>query len=75
MVRPCVARVFVELSDSAVLHQCMRPLIGAFSLRAIIDISAQVPVGGATQASDVNNLRWLVNDVEFDLRNTLLHNS
>src|SRR5437660_5711659 len=28
MVRPCVARGFVELA-SAVLHQCIRPLIGA----------------------------------------------
>jgi hypothetical protein len=38
-------------------------------------LALMVPVGGATQASGVNNLRWLVNDVEFDLRNTLLHNS
>src|SRR5437773_12545437 len=30
MVRPCVAREFVELSV-AVLHQCIRPLIGAFA--------------------------------------------
>jgi hypothetical protein len=28
MVRPCVARVFVDLAD-AVLHQCIRPLLGA----------------------------------------------
>jgi hypothetical protein len=28
MVRPCVARVFVDLAG-AVLHQCIRPLIGA----------------------------------------------
>ena len=28
MVRPCVARGFVDLAD-AVLHQCIRPLIGA----------------------------------------------
>src|SRR2546430_17332191 len=28
MVRPCVARGFVNLAD-AVLHQCIRPLIGA----------------------------------------------
>jgi hypothetical protein len=37
MVRPCVARGFVELSV-AVLHQCIRPLIGAVGLRAIMDI-------------------------------------
>src|SRR5207302_6038938 len=30
MVRPCVAREFVELSV-AVLHQCIRPLIGPFA--------------------------------------------
>src|SRR5215831_8189502 len=30
---------FVEWAD-AVLHQCIRPLIGAFELRAIMDISA-----------------------------------
>src|SRR5205809_7005891 len=30
MVRPCVAREFVELSV-AVLHQCIRPLIGSFA--------------------------------------------
>jgi hypothetical protein len=29
MVRPCVARGFVNLAD-AVLHQCIRPLIGAY---------------------------------------------
>src|SRR5262249_60242322 len=28
MVRPCVARGFVDLAD-VVLHQCIRPLIGA----------------------------------------------
>src|SRR5438477_6117400 len=39
MVRPCVARRFVELTV-AVLHQCIRPLIGAL-LRAIMDISAR----------------------------------
>src|SRR5215813_1334217 len=38
MVRPCVARGFLELA-SAVLHQCIRPLIGAV-LRATMDISA-----------------------------------
>jgi len=38
--RPCVARGFVNLAD-AVLHQCIRPLIGArVVLRAIMDISA-----------------------------------
>ena len=39
MVRPCVAREFVDLAV-AVLHQCIRPLVGAFALRAIMDISA-----------------------------------
>src|SRR5262245_11526910 len=39
MVRPCVARGFLELA-SAVLHQCIRPLIGAL-LPAIMDISAR----------------------------------
>src|SRR5258708_16988456 len=39
MVRPCVARDFVNLAD-AVLHQCIRPLIGACVLWAIMDISA-----------------------------------
>jgi len=28
MVRPCVARGFLDLAD-AVLHQCIRPLLGA----------------------------------------------
>ena len=40
MVRPCVAREFVDLAV-AVLHQCIRPLVGAFALRAIMDISAR----------------------------------
>src|SRR5712672_251493 len=39
MVRPCVARGFVELA-SAVLHQCIRSLVGAVLLRTIMDISA-----------------------------------
>src|SRR5262249_39676592 len=39
MVRPCVARGFVDLAD-VVLHQCIRPLIGAL-LPAIMDISAR----------------------------------
>src|SRR6516225_6816905 len=38
MVRPCGARGFVDPGD-AVLHQCIRPLIGAL-LRAIMGISA-----------------------------------
>ena len=40
MVRPCVARGFVDLA-SAVLHQCIRSLIGAVSLRTTMDISAR----------------------------------
>lgn len=40
MVRPCVARDFVEMTV-AVLHQCIRPSIGACLLRAIMDISAR----------------------------------
>jgi hypothetical protein len=40
MVRPCVARVFRRSVGFAVLHQCIRPLIGALVLRAIMDISA-----------------------------------
>jgi hypothetical protein len=40
MVRPCVARGFVDLA-SAVLHQCIRSLIGAVLLRTIMDISAR----------------------------------
>ena len=40
MVRPCVARGFVKLA-SAVLHQCIRSLIGASLLRTIMDISAR----------------------------------
>src|SRR5271154_6938252 len=39
MVRPCVARGFVKLA-SAVLHQCIRSLIGAVVLRTNMDISA-----------------------------------
>src|SRR6266480_2547710 len=39
MVRPCVARGFVDLAD-VVLHQCIGPLIGAL-LPAIMDISAR----------------------------------
>src|SRR6516164_5932255 len=40
MVRPCVARGLRRVGGCAVLHQCIRPLIGAFELRAIMDISA-----------------------------------
>jgi hypothetical protein len=40
MYGPCVARGFLDLAD-AVLHQCIRPLIGARVLRAIMDISAR----------------------------------
>src|SRR6202165_1605533 len=40
MVRPCVARGFVNLAD-AVLHQCIRSLVGAVLLRTIMDISAR----------------------------------
>src|SRR5712691_13060249 len=40
MVRPCVARGFRRSVGFAVLHQCIRPLIGALVLRAIMDISA-----------------------------------
>src|SRR5262245_55380622 len=40
MVRPCGARGFHDPAD-AVLHQCIRPLIGAFVLRAIMGISAR----------------------------------
>src|SRR3990170_3710693 len=39
MVRPCVARGF-RRSGFWILHQCIRPLIGAFVLPAIMDISA-----------------------------------
>jgi hypothetical protein len=39
MVRPCGARRFVDLGD-AVLHQCIRSLIGASLLRTVMDISA-----------------------------------
>jgi len=39
MVRPRVARGFVNLAD-AVLHQCIRPLIGACCAPGIMDISA-----------------------------------
>src|SRR5215510_13158088 len=41
MVRPCVARGLRQVGGCAVLHQCIRPLIGAFELRAIMDISAR----------------------------------
>ena len=42
MVRPCVARGFRRIWRIAVLHQCIRPLIGARCvLRAIMDISAR----------------------------------
>ena len=51
MVRPCVARGFVNLAD-AVLHQCIRPLIGACSApghhgyqRACVLISGQASIG------------------------------
>src|SRR4030081_1870355 len=50
MVRPCVARGFVELA-SAVLHQCIRPLIGACApghhgyQRACVLISGQASSG------------------------------
>jgi len=40
MVRPCVARGFRRSVGSSVLHQCIRPLIGAV-LRAAMDISAR----------------------------------
>jgi hypothetical protein len=41
-VRPCVARGFRRSGGCAVLHQCIRPLIGArCALRAIMDISAR----------------------------------
>src|SRR5262245_65363856 len=40
MVRPCVARGLLDLAD-VVLHQCIRPLVGARVLRAIVDISAR----------------------------------
>ena len=40
MVRPCVARGFRRSVGSSVLHQCIRPLIGAV-LRATMDISAR----------------------------------
>jgi hypothetical protein len=32
---------FHRVGGRAVLHQCIRPLIGAFALRAIVDISAR----------------------------------
>ena len=41
MVRPCVARGFRRSVGSSVLHQCIRPLIGAVLLRTIMDISAR----------------------------------
>jgi hypothetical protein len=37
LVRPCVARGLLRVGACAVLHQCIRPLIGAFVLRAIMD--------------------------------------
>ena len=40
MVRPCVARGFRRSVGFVVLHQCIRPLIGAL-LRTIMDISAR----------------------------------
>ena len=40
MVRPCVARGFRRSVSIAVLHQCIRPLLEQFELRAIMDISA-----------------------------------
>src|SRR6266702_1309142 len=50
MVRPRVARGFVNLAD-AVLHQCIRPLIGAFALghhgypRACVLVTGQASIG------------------------------
>ncbi len=41
MVRPCVARGFCRAGGCAVLHQCIRPLVGGDVLRAIMDISAR----------------------------------
>src|ERR1035437_6336713 len=40
MVRPCGTMSFVKLAF-AVLHQCIRSLIGAVLLRTIMDISAR----------------------------------
>src|SRR5947209_1047929 len=50
MVRPCVASGFAELA-AAVLHQCIRPLIGAFApghhgyQRTCVLISRQASIG------------------------------
>jgi len=41
MVRPCVARGFCRSGGCAVLHQCIRPLVGGDVLRTIMDISAR----------------------------------
>jgi hypothetical protein len=54
MVRPCGARRFVDLGD-AVLHQCIRPLVGAL-LRAIMDISARAMSIPITQVIAVLSL-------------------
>jgi len=52
MVRPCVAREFLRVGGCAVLHQCIRPLIGAFRApghhgyqRACDLVSGQVSTG------------------------------
>jgi hypothetical protein len=51
MVRPCVARGFRRSVGCAVLHQCIRPLIGAFApghhgyQRACVLISGQASTG------------------------------
>src|SRR5207249_5294545 len=71
MVRPCVATEFVELSVAA-LHQCIRPLIGAFApghhgyQRACDLISGQAstgpngsPVFARTGKTDPPSLRFL----------------
>src|SRR6516162_11217036 len=50
MVRPCVASGFAELA-AAVLHQCIRPLIGTFApghhgyQRACVLISGRASIG------------------------------
>jgi hypothetical protein len=41
MVRPCLQENVHRVGGCAVLHQCIRPLIGAFALRAIMGISAR----------------------------------
>jgi hypothetical protein len=38
MVRPCVARGLLRVGGCAVLYHCIGPLIGAFVLRAIMDM-------------------------------------